>query len=113
MAERGTFASRLAVAEERIDGQGAEVQRLRERVHLLEGDRAAIRLAVSALRELRREVPKIADAAAQRAVSLGLTERDKREREEDEKRRVNFRDLALLIFAALAVASFLIDHHLL
>jgi septation ring formation regulator EzrA len=107
------FSARLAVAEERLSGQSAEIQRVRERLHLVEGDRVAIRLAVSTLRELKRDMPKIAQDAAERATAISLKERDIQHHQSGERRRVNFRDLSLLIFCGLSVASFLLQHHLL
>src|SRR5438876_11976580 len=62
------LGSRVAVNSERIRTLAAETERLRTRVHALEGDRATLKLLGSQVRELTEQMPNLARRAAREAV---------------------------------------------
>ena len=67
--------SRVAVNTEQIRSLRGESDRMRERLHELESDRATLRLVVQQVRELTEQMPNLARRAAREAVDEYLRRR--------------------------------------
>lgn len=94
--------ARLAVAEERLNAHASEIQRMRERIHMVEGDRQAIRLAVKSLNSLRHDIPELARRVAEETIEAALANRDALHRQRSDDRRAGLSFRAQLVFGALS-----------
>ena len=68
--------SRVAVAEDRIAELQTETKRMRDRLHVLESDRATLSVLRDQVRELATNTERIAARAAEKALETAFTHRD-------------------------------------
>src|SRR6185369_15162109 len=71
-----TIGERVAVVEEKVEDLELESLRMRQRLHDVESDRAALRLLVRQVTELTDRVDAIARRAAIEAVNLAMEHRN-------------------------------------
>lgn len=93
--------SRLAVASAEIDSIQREVEKLRDRCHKLESDRATLRVLHKAVTDLSEQMPNLARQAAREAVREA-------KRQEDADRKSNWRTYAAMISAGAAFGALII-----
>lgn len=72
---RDPLRETVAVAIDNISDLRREQDRIRERIHELESDRATLRLVVQQVRELTEQMPNLARRAAREAVDEYLRRR--------------------------------------
>lgn len=71
-----SLPERVATVEMAVDGLAAEGVRTRDRLHKIETNQATVELLARSVHELRDDMPKLAQEAAERAVLKLLEHRD-------------------------------------
>ena len=101
MTEGGSLPARVAVNTEQLRSIALEMDRLRQRIHDLEGDRATLRLLVGQVHELTEQMPNLARRAAREAVDEFL-------RRQHAGLLANLRTYAMMVSAGVALGALIV-----
>jgi septal ring factor EnvC (AmiA/AmiB activator) len=99
--------AKLAVVEARLADQRDDVDEHELRLRKLEQERATIRSATRELRDVRKEIPRLVDDAACRAVTVFYQERRRRRRELVTHRATLIGSAATVVGTTAALLAFL------
>lgn len=96
-----SLEARVAVNTDRLHSLGLELDRVRDRLHFIDGERAAAALLSRQVAELREQIPHLARQAAREAVDELL-----RRRHADTL--ANWRSYAAMLSAGTALGALIV-----